>query len=237
MPADRLAMILARLSIDPAGVGGAARLCEVCAEVTELSGAGIMLMTTGQVPQGSVCTSDDVSALIEELQYTLGEGPCIDAHRQQRPIVEPDLAVPAIGRWPAFSAAAVGAGARAVFGFPLAIGAVHLGALNLYRDRPGALTAGQHTDALLLAGVAARAVIAMQAHAPPGALGAELEIGTNFRHAVHQASGMVAVQLGVTVTDALIRLRAHAFSHDRLVTDVADDVVAGRLRFDHGDAT
>ena len=235
MPADRLVRILAALSSDQGGNRGAARMCEVAAEVTGLSGAGIMLMMTGDVPQASVCTSDAVCTLIEELQYTLGEGPGVDAHHQRQPILEPDLATVAASRWPAFTPPAVAAGARAVFGFPLAIGAVRLGALDLYRDRPGPLTSEQHTDALLLAGAVARAIVDMQADAPPGAVGAELEAGSNFRRVVHQATGMVAVQLGVHVTDALIRLRAYAFSHDRLVTDVASDIVSRRLRLDDRD--
>lgn len=233
MPNDRLVRILSRLATDD-GAGGTTRLCALCAEVTAMSGAGIMLMAD-DLPQGSVCTTDDISALIEELQYTLGEGPCVDAHRENRPIAEPDLADPTMHRWAAFTPPAVAAGARAVFGFPIAVGAVRLGALNLYSDRPGPLTAEQHADGLLLADVAARAIIGMQADARAGALGAQLEIGTNFQFVVHQAAGMVAVQLGVGVTEALISLRAHAFSHDRLVADVARDVMARRLRFDQPD--
>src|SRR3954468_21826917 len=98
-----------------------------------MTGAGIMLMS-GDTQRGSVCSSNDVSELIEDLQYTLGEGPCIDAFHQQRPVLEPDLAEPTMPRWVAFTAPAVAAGARAIFGFPLRIGSVHLGALNLYRD-------------------------------------------------------------------------------------------------------
>ena len=119
-----------------------------------------------------------------------------------------------------------------MFGFPVTVGAVRLGALNLYRDRPGALSADQHADALVVAGVAARSILGMQAGAEPGAIGAELEVGTNFRFAVHQAAGMIAVQLGVGVDEALVRLRAHAFSHDRNLIDVAHDVIDRRLRFD-----
>ena len=195
-----------------------------------MSGAGIMLMI-GNQPHASICTSDDVSALIEDLQYTLGEGPCVDAFRSGRPVLEPDLDAPLVARWPAFTRPAVAGGARAVFGFPISVAAVRLGALNLYRDRPGPLTTEQHTDASILAAVAGRAVIAMQAGAEPDTIGAELEAGTNFRLVVHQATGMVAEQLGIRVSEALIRLRAYAFTEDRPVTDVANDVVAGRLRF------
>ena len=94
----------------------------------------------GEVPQGSVCTTNAVSALVEELQFELGEGPCVDAHHQGRPVLEPDLAAPEIPAGSAFTGPAVTAGVRAVFGFPLQVGEVRLGALNLYCDRPGSLT-------------------------------------------------------------------------------------------------
>ena len=206
------------------------RLCEVCAEVTEMTGAGIMLMSD-DLPRGSVCTTNSVSALIEQLQYSLGEGPCVDAYHHDRPVLEPDLADPATQRWLAFSPPAVAAGVRAVFGFPLQVGAARLGALHLYCDRPGPLTDQQHADALVMADVAAEAVLMLQADAPPGRLAAELEAGADFHYVVHQASGMVAAQLGVSVGQALIRLRAHAFANNRPLAKVAEDVVARRLRF------
>jgi hypothetical protein len=230
MGGDRLLRILAELSSGGVAEPGPARLCEVCAGVSLMSGAGIMLMA-GDV-QGSVCSSNEVSALIEELQYTLEEGPCVDAYHQDRPVLEPDLADSNTSRWVAFTPPAVAAGARAIFGFPLQVGAVRLGALNLYRDRPGPLTGEQHADSLVLAGVAARAVLAMQAQAPPGELAAELEAGADFHLVVYQASGMVADELGVSVGEALARLRAYAFGNDRLLTDVAEAVVGRQLRFD-----
>jgi hypothetical protein len=196
-----------------------------------MSGAGIMLMS-GDLPQGSICTTDAVSDLIEQLQYTLGEGPCVDAFRQDRPVMEPDLAHPLTPRWFAFAPQAVEGGARAAFGFPLQVGAIRLGALNLYRDRPGRLTDEQHADGLILASIAADAMLVLQADAPPGRLAAELESGADFQYGVHQAAGMVAVQLDVSVAHALIRLRAHAFANDRRVADVAEEVVARTLRFD-----
>ncbi len=207
------------------------RLCEVCAEVTGMTGAGIMLMA-GDVPQGSVCTTNDVSALIEELQFELGEGPCVDAFRQNRPVLEPDLATPQLPRWLAFTGPAVKAGARAVFGFPLQVGGARLGALNLYCERPGPLTDEQHANALVMADVAAEAVLLMQAEAPPGQLAAGLEAGGDFQYVVHQASGMVAAQLETSVGQALVRLRAHAFSNEQPLVEVAAAVVARTLRFD-----
>jgi ANTAR domain/GAF domain len=228
MPEARLIRILARLAVED-GTEDAPRLCAVCAEITAVDGAGIMLLADGR-PQGSVCTSDDISTHIEELQYTLGEGPCIDAHRHHAPVAEPDLAAPASVRWTAFTPAAVAVGARAVFGYPLSIGGAHVGAMNLYRDRPGALTLEQHADALVMADVAARAIITMQSGAAPGTIAAELESRGNFRFVVHQASGMVAAQLDVSVDDALSLIRAHAFVAGRTMSEVARDVVERRLR-------
>jgi GAF domain-containing protein len=231
MVGDRLLRILAELSSGWRSEPEPARLCEVCANVALMTGAGIMLMT-GDTQQGSVCSSNEVSALIEELQFTLGEGPCVDAHRDDRPVVEADLANPDLPRWLGFAPPAVAAGARAVFGFPMRVGGVRLGALNLYRDRPGPMSDDQYADALVLAGVAAQAVVALQANASPGDLSTALEEGANFRFVVHQASGMVAVQLGVSVGEALARLRAYAFGNDVLLTEVAEAIVARKLRLD-----
>jgi GAF domain-containing protein len=231
MAADRLLRILAELSSGWRSEAEPARLCEVCANVSLMTGAGIMLMT-GDTNQGSVCSSNPVSSLIEELQFTLGEGPCVDAHRGDRPVVEADLANPDMPRWLAFAPPAVAAGARAVFGFPMRVGGVRLGALNLYRDQPGPMSDDQYADALVLAGVAAQAVLALQAKASPGALSTALEEGANFRFVVHQASGMLAVQLGVSVGEALARLRAYAFGNDVLLTDVAEAIVTRKLRLD-----
>ena len=230
MPGERLLRILDRLST-PAGEENTARLCEVAADVTQMSGAGLMLMS-GDVSRGSLCSSNHVSAALEDLQFTFGEGPCVDAFRLDAPVLEPDLADPVSRRWPAFSPPALRAGARAVFGFPVQVGVARLGSLNLYCDRPGALTHDQHSDSLVMADVAARAVIVMQSEAPPGSIATEFESGSGLRFVVHQASGMVSVQLGVSVTEALVRIRAHAFSNDVLLEDLAKDVVARRKRFE-----
>ena len=228
MAGDRLDRIMAVLS-DGEDPWTSARLCGACPGIAGVTGAGVMLMS-GEVQRGSLSASDQVSRLMEELQYTLGEGPCVDAYRQHRVIAEPDLARPAARRWVAFTPAALRAGMRAVFGFPLQVGTARLGAFNLYRDRPGPLTGDQHADMLVLADVAARWVLEIQAGAASGAVAGELEVGADFHFAVHNAAGIISVQLGVSVTEALIRLRAFAFSSDRLIADVARDVIARRLR-------
>lgn len=230
MTFERRQRILSRLRDETGGELGTRRLCEVCADVTCMSGAGIMLMS-GDVARGSVCTTNAVSALIEDLQYALGEGPCVDAYQTDRPVAEPDLANPSTPRWLAFREPALEAGVRAVFGFPLQVGAVRLGALNLYCDRPGRLSGEQHADAIVMADVAAQAILVLQADAPAGRLASELEAGADFQYEVHQASGIVAAQLDISLGQALIRLRAHAFGNDIPLPEVARAVVARRLRF------
>jgi hypothetical protein len=228
---ERRARLLGLLVGGGDGALGTKRLCQVCAEATAMSGAGIMLMAD-EGPRGSLCSTNEMSELIEQLQFSLGEGPCIDAYHQDWPVLEPDLVGPGTPRWLAFSAPAIEAGVRAVFGFPLQVGAVRLGALNLCRDRPGPLSDDQHADALVMADITAQAILVLQADAPPDKLAGALSEGADFHYAVHQASGMVAAQLNASVRDAFVRLRAYAFGHDRPLTEVARDVVDRNLRFD-----
>src|SRR5687768_8983121 len=116
MGGARLLRIVARLEAgaDPAPVP--ARLCEGCAEIMAMTGAGVMLMS-GDVPRGSICSSNSVSNMIEELQYTLGEGPSVDAYEHNQAVLEPDLAAAGVGRWGATRDAGRGAGRR--LGLPL----------------------------------------------------------------------------------------------------------------------
>ena len=116
-----------------------------------------------------------------------------------------------------------------MFAFPLRDGTARLGALNLYQDRPGPLSDDGHADALVMAEVIAHWVLDAQAAAVHGTVATALEPGADFHFVVHNAAGMVSVQLGVSVTDALVRLRAQAFSQDRLIREVAEDVVSRKL--------
>ncbi|HEY4929514.1 MAG TPA: GAF and ANTAR domain-containing protein [Acidimicrobiales bacterium] len=229
MANDRLVAILERLAAYGAEPSGTLHLCELSSELTGTSGASIMLLSD-DLARGSLCTTDGIAAYLDDLQFTLGEGPAFETHLEGRVVAAADLAAPERPRWFALTPSAVRAGVRAMFGFPVRIGAVRMGALNLYRDTPGTLSDPQFRDGLLLADVAARTILSVQAGAPPGLVAAELESGANFHLVVHQAAGMVSVQLGVGVTEALVRLRSLAFRSGRAIDDVAGDVVARRLR-------
>ncbi len=206
-------------------------LCAVAAEVTNLSGAGIALVSSGQ-QYTSVCTSNDVAHTLMDLEMTVGEGPCVDACISDIAIDESNLVATFDRRWLTYSPLAKEAGAHAVFAFPVRIGAIRLGALSFYRDEPGPLSAAQSSDAYLMASVIGRAILAMQAGAPRDTLAAELEREANFDFSVHQAAGMIAVQGSMSVGNALVALRAHAFATNASLSELAIRVVLREIFFD-----
>lgn len=203
-------------------------LCRVCA--LELDVPGVSLMVMGQDGPAPLAWSTDVGRRLEDIQHTLGEGPCVDAHRSGAGVSEPDLRRPRPGRWTAFGPAAVAAGAVSVVSVPLRIGAVRLGALTLHGVAPGDLGHVADADATAAADVAVHAMLTAQTGAGEDMLGDDLQVLTDYSAAVHQASGMVSVQLGVGVGEALVRVRAHAFLTGRPLREVAADIVARRLR-------
>lgn len=187
----------------------------------------------GTGPEGIVLTwgREKIAVALEDAQFTLGQGPGHDAVAVGAPVLEPDLALPgAAGRYPAFTSAATHLRVRAVFAFPLRIGAISVGVLTAHRTAPGPLSGVQLADALALAD----AVTVLLLHQDPPSRAGSTQPATH-RAQVHQATGMISVQLGVSLAEALVRLRARAYAEDRLINDVADDVVARRIRFDPSD--
>jgi hypothetical protein len=209
-------------------LGRMERLCSALTRHLPARGVGVSVLTDAALHGGTVAASDPVSRRLDELQFALGEGPCIDAYSLRRPVLEPDLLGQGAQRWPGYAAAAQGEGVRAVFAFPLQIGTARAGALDIYREEPGQLSDGAVTQALTFADVALRLLLDTQ-H-PSGAAPTELDDALAYRLEVYQAQGMVMVDLGVSLDEALARLRAHAYAEERSLTDVARDVVAGTLR-------
>jgi hypothetical protein len=229
MPVDRLLRILTRLSEDRDAASSAIGLPNACAAIAVMTGATITVGDEAGAP-GAVYSSDLLSATLADLELTLGEGPGVDAQRLQLFVAEPDLARPIEGRWPTYAPLADAAGAHAVFAVPVGIGPNHVGGLTFYRDLPGPLTDDQHADVLVLGEVTAKALLGFQEQISDGGGPSELEDLTSYRAVVHQASGMLAVQLAVSVAEGLARLRGHAYAHDLTLSAGATEVVARRLR-------
>lgn len=213
-----------------------ARIAGLCVQMLGVTGAGISMVTTAG-NRGVVCATDDVSAQIEDLQLTLGAGPCVDAVGGRGPVCIADLDEPGdlvVERWPVFMKSAAAAGVRAVFAFPLRIGAIAVGALDLYRDHAGDLTPDQLAGALLAADAAAVALLHLETGLE-ATFADDDSIRSTYHLQVHQATGMVQVQLDTTTERAFLMLRARAFADGRSLTETADDVVARRLRFSSED--
>jgi hypothetical protein len=177
-----------------------------------------------------VYSSDPVGSALDNLQFILGEGPCVDAFRQGRPVLVPDLDDPTVvHRWPWFTRDAVAAGAAATFAFPLHIGATPFGTVELYRHTPGPLTGPNLLTAALLTDDLTRTVLdelAGPGHLEPTPSNPEPQFG---RTEIPQATGMIAAQLGISIPQALARLRAAAFTADRPVRHLAQDIIDRRL--------
>jgi hypothetical protein len=206
-------------------------LCLACTDVLGVTGAGLMLMSAGR-SLGCVGVSDPVTEVVEQVEYTVGEGPCVAAFRSAAPVLDADLADDGNVGWPEFRRGALAAGVCAAFGFPLLIGRLCIGALNLYHERSGALSEDQFADALVVAHLVSRTLLAWQAEAPQGTVAWQLEQAPNHRVEVHQATGRISVQAGISLIDSLVLLRAYAFSHELPIGEVAADVASGHLRFD-----
>jgi hypothetical protein len=216
--------------------GRAERIASACVRATGTDSAGVSLVTRRGY-RATVCATDDTAARIEEVQFVLGEGPCVEAATNRSPVLVADLLDHPGGpadRWPAFLDAASAAGVRAVFAFPVRIGAIALGAVDLLRSRPGDLDDGELAAALLAADALALLLLDLSAGGADGD-GDHGDDGwqrSAYRFKVHGAAGMITAQLGVPIEQAMARLRAAAYAQERPVTDIADDVIAGRLSFE-----
>ncbi|MFC8449504.1 GAF and ANTAR domain-containing protein [Kitasatospora sp. NPDC057223] len=177
------------------------------------------------------CT-DTTAREFEDLQLTLGEGPGPEAVRTGAMVWVPDLTLISTARWPALAVEAPALTARAVFCFPLAIGAIKVGVLSAVRRTPGPLTPAQADDALVLA--SALTARFLNSDEPPSGGLDQPDPLCDLQHAVvHQATGMLSAQLSLPLPQALLRLRAHAYSSGRSIIDTSKDVVGRRLRLDH----
>ena len=203
-------------------------VCTVISANAGVNGVAVTVVLGAQ--RETVYASGATASTLEELALTLGEGPAVDAFADDGiPVLVGDLNDRwTTRRWPVFVRAAIDAGVGAVFVLPLGIGAVRLGVLSMWRTEPGGLDTERLADALALADTAC--LLLLDGQHRSAFVGAPEPTGQHPQ--VHQATGMVSVQLGVTPAEALIRLRAYAYAHDQLLHEVAADVISRRLAFD-----
>jgi len=226
---DARARFLAAIEKVPDLDGGADRLAVGCVVALPILRAGILINVSGVGPE-VLSASDDIAEWVEWTQVTLGEGPAIDAIARGVPLSVPDLSR-ATGHWPTFLAEVDGRGIGGMYALPLQIGAIKVGALDLYSSAGEPLSAAAFADAVAIAELLTAILIGVgRDRRIPESLGSWWDQPLSTRE-VHQATGMVMTQLGIDARSAYVRLQAFAFGNRRLLRDVASDIVNRRLRF------
>lgn len=201
-------------------------VCRTAAAAIGVDGAGLTLLTSEH--RGPVCVHGALASLGEDLQLSLGEGPCVDAFEAGELIEVTDLASRE-GRWTMFSEEMADAGAGSLASLPLRIGGARFGALTLYRSAYGELSSDQVADSYVIAQLAAHLIVAQQARIEGDQVISDLETGFARMEPVHQATGMIMAQLSVGAEDALARLRGAAYAAQRSAMEMAMDIVAGKV--------
>jgi GAF domain-containing protein len=218
------------------GVEAADRLCAGCVALLDVDAAAISLVFDG-ANSGTLGSSGAPARMYDELQFTFGEGPCLDSVLQRIPILIVDLADPKEARWPAYRPAMLAHQIRGVYAIPIVVAGEFVGALDLYRAQPGPLPGADLVGAVAAAELAAIPLLDLLAGDLQAAVtdpnsNAWVELNTLSRAEVSQATGMLVAQLEVEPAEALIRLRAHAYVTGRSITDIARDIIACRLRLE-----
>jgi hypothetical protein len=224
--------------------------CDQLVHSTSVDGAAVAILTGSRHVRELLYASDTVARQLDELQFTLGEGPCLDAFFQNWPQLwaHLDTTITVDALWPGFAVEAVQLGAQAVFAFPVPDHSGPLGVLELYRNTPGGLRPGEAERATACAAAirdtlmrnwtthdAANldtAIEAVEAIAAAAAIG----VDPYARAAVHIAAGITAIQLNISAKDGLDLIRAYAYAQQRSTTTVAGDIIGHRLslRDQHG---
>lgn len=223
------------------GLAAADSLCRACVALLDVDGAAITVVDRGQ-SRGTFGSSSPLSRRLDEYQFTYGEGPCLDAVRLRAPVLVPDVGDPVAQRWPAFTASLQEAGVEAIFALPVAVAAATVGALDLFRHTAGPLDGRSLEGALAAArlassplldveeGLARRAAAGVDDEEPAAAWA---ELASLERTEVYQATGFLIAQAGLSSVEALLRLRARGYTTGQTASEVAWDVLEGRLSLDH----
>jgi hypothetical protein len=225
-----------------AAVGGerrleaADRLCRACVTVLDVDAAAISLVFHG-ASTATLGTSGPTARIYDELQFTMGEGPCLESVALRAPVLVADLADPNEARWPAYGPAMLAHQIRGVYAMPVLVAGEYVGALDLFCVEPGPLATEQLAGAVTAAELAAIPVLDLmdadlQAAVSDPSSNAWAELNALSRVEVSQATGMVMAQLDIDAAEALVRLRAHAYATDRSAIEVARDILDRRVRLE-----
>lgn len=207
------------------------RLCRAAAEHLGAAGVAVGLMSDSG-SEGVVASADERSSLLDELQFTLGEGPSHHAFRMRRPVLISDLESSEGDAWPAYRAAALEAGVSGVFAFPLHVGAATFGVLTIHLPNAGPLDNQRLAMALTFAESGVEILLNADTISPDGSPHPAVEIALGHRAGIYQAQGWITVTLGVTLAEAMVRMRGHAFANDQSLAELAALILSGDVVLD-----
>jgi hypothetical protein len=203
-------------------------LCTCCRDLLGIDGVSISLASS--LDLASMCTTDGSIAAFEELEFTFGEGPAVDALASGEPSSPHHLPGEMAAEWQTRNTAASEVGFSGVYAFPLNIGAAKLGVLTLFSNSTAPFSAAQHDDALTVADALVHVILAAQGSTPDGPEPVAFREAGSFRAEIHQASGMLSEQIGCTMADALVQLRGRAYALGKPLAELASDVILRRTR-------
>src|ERR1700737_1405636 len=138
----------------PGAVGGrrggdaADRLCEACVMLFDIDAAAISLVFDG-ANSGTLGSSSEPARMYDELQFLLGEGPCLESVARRAPVVVVDLANPDAQRWPVYPPAMLDFRVRGVYAMPVVVAGEYVGALDFFRTQPGVLAGEPFSGAIV----------------------------------------------------------------------------------------
>lgn len=218
------------------GTSAADLLCQACVDLLDVDAAAISLVFEG-ANTGTLGASSAPARIFDEVQFTLGEGPCLESVATRSPVLVPDLADHPDVRWPTYAMTMLSHEIRGVFAMPVVVAGEYVGALDLFRHSPGGLTLDTVAGAIMAAELAEMPLLDLVAEDLQAAIGDAStdiwnELNALTRYEVSQATGMIVAQLDVEPSEALVRLRAHAYATGRSTTDVSRDILARRLKLD-----
>ena len=206
------------------------RLAERCVELIDVSEAGIMLADR----DGSlryVASSSERMRLIELFELQHDEGPCVDAYRTGI-AVQSESADDANTRWPTLGPHARDVGFQSMAALPMRLRANVIGALNLFSAEDASLTAGDLQVAQALADVATIGILQERALSDGQIVKSQLQGALESRVVIEQAKGIVAEHNHISVDDAFKLLRSYARSNNRMLGQLAGDIISGNLAAD-----
>ncbi|MFI0405622.1 GAF and ANTAR domain-containing protein [Actinomadura sp. 3N508] len=205
------------------------QLSERCVELLEVDAAGL-LVTDQRGHLRLMAASSEQTRLLELFQLQTEQGPCLDCFHTGTVVHCADLRQDdATRQWPQFAPRARDTGFGAVSALPMRLRTELIGAMNLFRARPGPLTADQVTLGQAMADVATIGLLQERAIRHSQILTEQLQTALNSRVVIEQAKGVLAERHDCSMEQAFTALRDHARNHNHRLTDLAHALVTRTL--------